>query len=375
MRLGTTTIVVFLGLSLLLMSGCRTSRNCDSDGNGEASKAMLLTDLVKVKDKVGGRCDDTDWRYISHHSPATARLTLHVGDAFKGHKLKGDLGLYDKDANIIDQREIRPGQTKYEVTLPVDAKQDYYVRVRSNSGASTYELSTQFDERDPCASCPPRSRCQNGQCVDVAAERDPCGGRCVAGFECDFNTLQCVSSPCGGACPPGQFCDEDRNQCVQDDEPECRRNSDCPRGERCKRQMCVAKKESKPQCGGNDDCSRGKICKKGRCVTKPQCASSSDCSGDAVCKKGKCVKDKSEASSGPVSGKIVSIQDGAKGTMLTISVPSGHTIKRGASGKVVGLPSGGFVITKVAGSRVQGRMTRIKSRDGVGNKRKVTIQP
>ena len=27
--------------TLLLSTGCRTSRNCDADGNGEASKAML----------------------------------------------------------------------------------------------------------------------------------------------------------------------------------------------------------------------------------------------------------------------------------------------------------------------------------------------
>jgi len=362
-------------VGLCFTTGCRTSRNCDADGNGEASKAMLLTDLVKIKDKVGGRCDDSDWRYISHHSPATARLTLHVGDAFKGHRLSGDLGIFDKDANIIDQREIRPGQTKYEVTLPVDARMDYFVRVRANKGASTYELSTQFEDRDPCASCPPRSRCQDGKCIDVQAKRDPCGGRCMEGFICDIDTLQCISAPCGGPCRPGLICDEDTDQCVRDNEPECRRSRDCDRGEKCKRGMCVKQtKSSSPDCGGDSDCSSGKICKRGKCVRKPECSTASDCSGDAVCKKGKCIKQE-EPKSGPVSGTIVSLQDSAKGTLLTISVPSGHAIKRGASGKVVGLPSGGFIITKVAGSRVQGRMTRIKSRDGVGSKRQVTIQP
>lgn len=71
----------------------------------------------------------------------------------------------------------------------------------------------------------------------------------------------------------------------------------------------------------------------------------------------------------------MALQDAAKGVILTISVPSGHGIKRGATGKVVGLSSGGFIVTKAGGSRVQARMTRIKSRDGVGSKRKVTINP
>lgn len=288
--------------------------------------------------------------------------------------MSGDLGIYDADARIIDQKEIRPGQTKYEVSVPVDAKKSYYVRIRASSGSSGYELSTDFSDRDPCASCPSGTRCSNGKCVDVASRRDPCGGRCIEGFECDFNTLECVSMPCGGRCTPGQTCDESRDRCV-DEEDECRQGSDCNSGEQCSRGKCVRKAAKVAECSKDSECSNSKICKRGKCVRKPECSSSSECSGGKECKKGKCVAPAADEKSGPVKGSIVSVQAGAKGTILTLSVPSGHGIKRGATGKVVGLPAGGFVVTKVAGSRVQGRMTRIKSREGVGNNRKVVIYP
>ena len=244
----------------------------------------------------------------------------------------------------------------------------------TNVGAQASQRLSPPPHPAPCAACPAGTRCSNNRCVTIP--RSPCGEPCPRGYECDFSSRRCLPLPCGGPCESGSYCDEDSDRCVVDDDG-CRRNSDCARGERCKRGQCVAKPAAAPPCGSDSDCSRNKICKRGKCVRKPQCQTSSDCSGGKECKSGKCVRAKEETveKSGPVSGSIVSVQSGAKGTILTISVPTSHGIKKGASGKVKGLPAGNFVITKVAGSRVQARMTKIKSRDGVGGHRSVVIYP
>lgn len=235
-------LVLAVALLAAVGSGCM-QRTCDIDGNGEYSKAMRASPSVLVKDEVGAKCDNVDWRFVSNFEDANATLVFRVGDPFKGHKMEGTIALYDVDAQLLDQAAIRPNESKYEFRFPVRARKQYFVKFEATSGVGEYTLETKFESTDPCAKCNPEQDCIQNKCVarTKAVVEPSCTGVCPEGFVCDEAANKCLKVPCGGPCPDNQTCDEDKDKCVGTWKPECRKDKDCKGDKVCSKGRCKAK--------------------------------------------------------------------------------------------------------------------------------------
>ena len=359
---GIMGVVLALSLASLVPLGC--GGKCELDGNGTYATAQMATPQLLVNDRIAGKgskqCDVVDWRYISPGEDSEATVTVRVGNPFQGHKVKGSIKAYDMDARVLASEEIRPGKPKNTLTFDSDKGMKYYLEIRAEKGASKYSIQTEFSPRDPCARCAPGERCINQTCVNTP----PCGGPCGKGKMCDEPSDQCIKAPCGGPCRSGHYCDARRNKCRKGAR-KCKKTPDCRKGEVCKRKVC-----RKAPCQANSECGKGKICQSGKCLVKG-CTSDAEC-GDRICgPRGKCVDKPADP---PVTGKIVSAQDSGSGVILQISVPAGHGLKKGMSGKVNGLSKSGFRITRVGNRRIDARMSTIKSAKKLGAKKSVTIR-
>lgn len=286
-------------------SGC-IQRTCDVDGNGEYAKAMRASPSVLVKDEVGAKCDNVDWRFVSNFEDANATLIFRVGDPFKGHKAEGTIALYDVDAQLLDQAAIRPNESKYEFRFPVRARKQYFIKVESTTGVAEYTLETKFESTDPCAKCGPEQDCIQGKCVaKVKAVVEPsCKGVCPEGYVCDEVQNKCVRLPCGGPCPSNMTCDEDKDQCV---------------------------KQWKPECKKDGDCKGSKVCQKGRCKVKE--TAKTDTPTETV---------EAPTEEGPtyISAIITSVIPTNKGLILILSRGGAAGLKNGKTGTITGAGAG-----------------------------------
>lgn len=334
----TSRIAIPYVAVMLIVSttSCIPQGPCDADGNGEYNKAMLASPTIVVKDEVGDRCDTVDWRYIRNFEDANATITVRIGDPFKGHKMKGMVSLYDIDAMLLQQSEIRQNESRYEFRQPIEANKYYYIKMEATEGKASYNVETRFDPVDPCAKCPEGWKCAEGKCVEPGPAV-PCGGACPTGSECDPVQNRCVPVPCGGECPDGYICSEKLDKCVK--EP-CRSDKDCARGRICKRGRCIKEgpvEAPKPDCTTDDQCGEGKKCVNDKCV--------GDAPPDTPCKKN-------------VPGRVTAVQPLPNGVEITIDIGSGRGINKGDSGTVS--TGHGFKVMQVGGSRSIARINNVK---------------
>lgn len=290
MRYGTTPrIATVLGM-VCALAACPRRPLRDDDGNGEYQMAMRASPSVVVQDRVDERRDPVDWRYVSHFEDAVATLTLRVGDPFKGHQVEGDFQVYDIDAQPIDGAEIRPGESRYEVHLPMKARKRYYVKIAATKGAAAYTLETRFDAVHVEA--------EHHDDHPVDADSDgleppptaPCADACPDGFVCDEDASKCVPAPCGGPCPSGTRCR--RGQCKATKPPKhpCATSADCPHDRRCIEGRCAVVPAQ--GCGTDADCRPGAHCEDRQCKrpSPPSnaCEADDDCPNGTVCAAGQC---------------------------------------------------------------------------------------
>jgi Cys-rich repeat protein len=346
--LSRTQWTLCLLAAALLAQGCNLKGRgkCEPDAINEYKDAALVPPTGPIADALDADCDRVDWRYVSHFEDSGASITIRMGDPFAGHELTGVVAVYDQDAQLIVEAQVRPNESRYVFDLQVEARKRYYVKLEAKEGRAAYQIEVFYSKKDPCASCPPCTTCIDNQCVKV-----PCCGKCPAD-RCDLATDTCIpEGPCGGPCPDGQICDEDEERCV-----ECKVNRDCPKGTVCRRGECVTRSG-------------------GKAPPKPECVASGDCPSGRECRGGRCVKADEPVVVEPVAAKkvtgiITQVQEGASGVIIRIALSPGHGIQKGAGGRA---GSHRFKVTAVGGARVDAVIEGIKKEADLGKTRSVVF--
>lgn len=347
---------VLAAVTVLGQSGCPLRGRCVPDEVNDYNEAALVPPTGPVKEEIHSDCDKVDWRYVTHFADATATVTVRVGDPFEGHDIEGTVSLYDRDAQLLQQAEVRPNESRYEFKFPVVARAQYFIKMESAKGFGPYTVEVSYERADPCAMCPPCTTCVENQCVPI-----PCCGKCTPA-ECDAATNECRKDPCGGPCPDGKICDEAEARCVP--ASGCKRTSECPDGQKCNTRngRCYKPKEKvvttvatpgvKKECEADEDCGDGKACVDGKCIAQAE---------DGPLPNNK------------IKGKITTSLDSPDGVVLRIAVPPGHGIKVQDRGSVNGIGNGAFKVTKSGGSRVEAIMLSLKKKSDLGTAKSVTI--
>lgn len=317
-----TSILAF-AFAATLTAGCGSSAPKDADQVASVTVPVVPTDF-EVQDSIDGDKDKVDFKILRAAQSGTATVKIVFSP---DHKVAGSIGVLAADATTnLQARLVSPGLPSYELKFDVSAGDSYYLKVASNSGASSYSVFysiSKAEPADPCANvtCDDEQECKNGECVDV--EPAVCEPRCRNNLVCVDG--ECVK-PCGGACPRGQICSRSRNECVKDP---CAGKT-CGDGERCVsgtcREVASTKKECTPACSGGQTCN----------------TSTGKCEGGTTAPPG------NDECSGPLNAKVVQVVPvNDKSSLIVLSGGTRQCVKVGMTGSLVGVNGGNFKITEV----------------------------
>ena len=233
-------ILCVVGLSL---SACPRAY-VDDDHEYTMARQVILD--MDVSDDLSARSGDkVDWKLVVPMADGQVRLTVVVGDPFKGaHKLVGTIDVFDRDKESVARARVNTMQSEYTLKWDAERGKRYWVRFRADSGHAIYRVEyAQKVQVDPCSRCSPDQRCEDGECVTPLAEAKPCGGRCTGGKYCNPRTNRCSRrNPCAGV--------------------------SCPRDKICRGGVCKKRGVSTPTVGCQPKCRRDQRCRRKRCVPK-----------------------------------------------------------------------------------------------------------
>ncbi len=312
-----------LVLALMLSAAACGTKYVDDDFKPPDARPAPAD--LRIDDSIDFKLGDKlDWKSVVPMADGTGKLTLRVGDAFKGtHNVKGDVAIFTIDAHPLAQQAIEPNVMKYELEWPAKADTTYLVKISATAGKAAYTVEFTLAPSDPCATmrCAAGTECQAGTCVAIPTPEIECIPECGAGKFCVDG--KCIKA-CAGGCPRRQVCDTDLNECVAD---ACS-GMKCGRGEYCSKGRCYtkAKKGCDPACGA------GQRCKGSTCVDLPPDEPTAEPSAD-----------------GPISASIIQATPMGGKTSLILNKGSKHGIKVGQSGSVPGV--GSFRVIQVFATR------------------------
>ncbi len=201
-------MILRLSLIVLLLSAC-SQELPDPDANCDGARP-LPTGLV-VKDSVDDRRDLADCKQFEPISDGTAHVSVQVGTAFTRHQMVGMLTVYDRRAVVLDRRQVTPADFEYEIELPVQKRQRYFVELRTKSGSASYTVQAIVTAPVPIIEEPKVDPPQPDNDPPEETTRPPtnrCKPKCRAGRICVRGRCKIPPGPvaCRKGCKPGLVC-------------------------------------------------------------------------------------------------------------------------------------------------------------------------